>query len=74
LEKEEEETFSVGSLDMAKKREKKKRIPNNYGDNPRVADFGPDFTIDDIRFPTRSVELTVGQKKVTKTVTVNTRR
>lgn len=47
---------------------KKKRKPKNYGDDPHVADFGPDVTIDDIRPVYIDAKLTVGQRQITKMV------
>lgn len=47
---------------------KKKRIPKDYGDDPRMADFGPDVTIDDIRPVYIEAKLMVGQKQIIKSV------
>jgi hypothetical protein len=38
-----------------------------YGDDPHVAEF-PGLTVNDIKECRRSITLTVGQKKITKSV------
>lgn len=47
---------------------KKKRRPKDYGDDPRVADFGPDVTVGDIRPVYIETELMVGQRRIIKSV------
>ena len=49
-------------------KKRSKRIPKHYGDDPHVADFGPDVTIDDIKPVYIEAKLTVGQKQITKSV------
>jgi hypothetical protein len=45
-----------------------KRIPENYGDDEHVADFGPDVSVDDIKSVTEEAHLVVGQRDIIKTV------
>jgi len=52
---------------------KKRKKPDDYGDDPHVADFGPDISASDIKGATRVVELTVGGRKVVKTVPADIR-
>lgn len=47
---------------------KKKQRPKDYGDDPHRADFGPDVTIHDVKPVYIEAKLTVGQRKITKSV------
>ena len=58
---------------MKTKKPKPKSKPDDYGDDPHVAEF-PGLTVNDIRTSYRQVTLTVGQKKITKTVPSAIRR